>query len=247
MTTATEAKVADVKKLINESAATAASTTNKMIDNGTAQTRATMEKTMDQATKATEGLLKVAEDAAEFSRGNIEAITKATQVYFAGVQDLGKQTMALVQGLADHTMAGAKALGSVRSLKEAAEIQASYARTAMEKSFSELQWRKSCSITHPLRTLPLSNASTKSLLRQLPLVEPPDSLLQSFPSLRIPATLTVLVLLIVMRLKSPSSVRRKLLPDCSTMLNPNVLGLKMSLLLAAAAMILVTLLVTAQV
>ena len=101
------------------------------------QTRITMESTMTQVTKATEGFMKAAEEAAEFSRGNLEAMSKATQLYVAGVQDLGKQTMALVQGLADHNVAGAKALGAVKSLKEAAEIQATYTRAALEKSFSE--------------------------------------------------------------------------------------------------------------
>jgi phasin family protein len=102
-----------------------------------AQMREAVEKTMDQATKSAEGLFKAAEEAAEFGRGNLEAVAKATQVYVAGVQDLGKQTLAMVQGLADHTVAGAKALGTVKSLKEAAEIQATYARAALEKSFSE--------------------------------------------------------------------------------------------------------------
>ena len=110
----------------------------KTIPTATAQMRTTMEKTMaDHATKTTEGLFKAAEDAAEFSRGNMEAVAKATQVYVAGVQDLGKQTLAMVQGLADHSVAGAKALGAVKSLKEAAEIQATYTRAALEKSFSE--------------------------------------------------------------------------------------------------------------
>ncbi len=101
------------------------------------QTRMTMENTMDNATKATEGFMKAAEQAAEFSRGNMEAMAKATQLYVAGVQDLGKQTLAMVQGLADHTVAGAKAMGGVKSLKEAAEIQATYTRAAMEKSLAE--------------------------------------------------------------------------------------------------------------
>lgn len=99
--------------------------------------RMTMETTMDQATKATEGFMKAAEQATEFTRGNFEAMTKATQLYIAGVQDLGKQTMAMFQGLADHSVAGAKALGSVKSLKEAAEIQATFTRAAVEKSMAE--------------------------------------------------------------------------------------------------------------
>lgn len=124
----------DVPEIVATQTGTALETA---IEAAPAQMRISMETTMEQATKATEGLMKAAEQATEFSRGNLEAITKATQLYVAGVQDLGKQTMAMMQGLADHTVASAKALGSVKSLKEAAEIQATFTRAAMEKSFAE--------------------------------------------------------------------------------------------------------------
>jgi phasin family protein len=137
MATATEAKMADVKKLVNEAVAEIAPKARRTFEASAAEAQVTVEKTMDQATKTTEGLFKAAEEAAEFSRGNLEAMAKATQVYVAGVQDLSKQTFALVQGLADHTVAGAKALTTVKSLKEATEIQTSYTRAALEKSFAE--------------------------------------------------------------------------------------------------------------
>jgi phasin family protein len=81
--------------------------------------------------------MKAAEQAAEFGRGNAEAVAKSAQVYMAGVQDLSKQTMALVQGLGEHAVESVKALSSVKSLKEATEIQTTYARTAMERTFAE--------------------------------------------------------------------------------------------------------------
>jgi phasin family protein len=96
-----------------------------------------MEKGMEKVTKTTEGLFKAAEEAAEFGRGNVEAVAKATQIYVAGVQDLGKQAMAVFQGLTDQAVEGAKALSTVRSLKEATEIQATFARSAIERSISE--------------------------------------------------------------------------------------------------------------
>lgn len=96
-----------------------------------------METPMQQANKAAETMMKAAEEAVEFGRGNVEAMTKATQIYVAGVQDLGKQTFAVVQGLADHAMEGAKALSGVKSLQEAVQIQSNYARAAIEKSVSE--------------------------------------------------------------------------------------------------------------
>jgi phasin family protein len=96
-----------------------------------------MEIRMQQANKAAENMLKAAEEAAEFGRGNVEAFTKATQIYVAGVQDLGRQTFAMVQGLADQAIENAKALSTVKSLQEAAQIQSNFARAALEKSVSE--------------------------------------------------------------------------------------------------------------
>jgi phasin family protein len=138
MAAANETKVAEVKKLVNEAAqATVPPPARRLAVEFPAQARATMEKNMEQVNKAAEGFFKAAEEAAEFGRGNVEALTRATQVYVAGVQDLGRQTMALVQGLSDQAIEGAKALSTVKSLKEATEIQASLTRAAIERSFSE--------------------------------------------------------------------------------------------------------------
>jgi len=132
-----ESKAADVQKLVNGAVNASAAKSRKIIDQGTAQVSAAVENTMDQTSKTVEGLSKAAETAAEFSRGNIEAFTKSAQLYFTGIQDIGKQTFALMQGLSEHSMESAKALGQVKSLKEAAELQANFARAALEKGMSE--------------------------------------------------------------------------------------------------------------
>jgi phasin family protein len=137
MSTTTETKISDVKKLVDEAAATGAARTRKLVDNSAQTARLTMEKSVTDVTKATEGLFKAAEEAAEFGRGNAEAVAKATQLYVAGVQDLGKQTFAMLQSLSDHAIDSAKALSGVKSLKDVADLQASYARAAMEKTFSD--------------------------------------------------------------------------------------------------------------
>ena len=64
-------------------------------------------------------------------------MAKSAQAYVSGVQDLSRQTAAMVQGLAEQAIEGAKALSNVRSLKEAAEIQAGLARTAFERAISD--------------------------------------------------------------------------------------------------------------
>ncbi len=134
---ATEVKTPDVKKLVTEAAATGAAQARKLIDNGADQARITMEKSVEQVNKAAEGVFKAAEEAAEFSRGTVDAYTKATQAYVTGMQDLGRQGFALFQGLTDQALENAKALATVKSLKEAAELHTSFTRTAFEKTFAE--------------------------------------------------------------------------------------------------------------
>ncbi len=128
-----ENKAADVKKIAAEGAEQA----QKIVTEGAAQARVAMEKSMEQMSKGAEGVMKAAEEFADFGRGNVEAFTKAAQTWATGTQDLARQAMALAQGLTDHTLEGAKALSSVKSLNEAAEIQAKFAKSAMEKAVAE--------------------------------------------------------------------------------------------------------------
>ncbi len=120
-----------------EAAVAGAAQAKKFFEDGSAQARAAVEQGVAQATKATEGFMKAAEEAAEFGRGNIEAFTKAAQLWTAGAQDIARQYVATAQSYTDSALEGAKALAAVKSLKEAAEIQASYAKTAMEKAMSD--------------------------------------------------------------------------------------------------------------
>lgn len=107
------------------------------LDQGTAGARAAMERGVEQATRGTEGMFKAVEEVAEFSRGNFEAIAKVTQVWSVGAQDLSRQYVAMLQGLTDHALESAKAVSATRSLKDATEVQANFARAALERVMSE--------------------------------------------------------------------------------------------------------------
>lgn len=131
------AKPAEVNKPAGETAAASAANARMLVDERASKTHAGTEKTMENVNRTAGSMFKAAEDAAAFGRGNVEALAKSTQAYVAGVQDLGRQTMAMVQGMADQAMENAKALGGVRSLKEAAEIQAGLARTAFERTVND--------------------------------------------------------------------------------------------------------------
>jgi phasin family protein len=128
-----ETKTADVKKIAAEGAAQA----QKIVTDGAAQARVAMEKGMEQMSKGAEGVMKAVEEATEFGRGNMEAFTKAAQTWTVGAQDLARQMMALAQGMTDQSLESAKALAAVKSLNEAAELQAKFAKAAMEKAVAE--------------------------------------------------------------------------------------------------------------
>jgi phasin family protein len=102
-------------------------------------TRATAGFTDTQA-KVKEGMekaMKTAEELMAFSQGNLEAMVKCGQIWAAGVQDIGKQIAATAQASFDDTMSTFKAMSSVKSLKDAFDLQASLARSTLEKTVAE--------------------------------------------------------------------------------------------------------------
>jgi phasin family protein len=86
-----------------------------------------MEKTMT----------KTAEDLVSFGQGNVEAFTKAGQVWAAGVQELGKQVAATAQSHIDQTVATFKAITTAKSFKEAIDLQSTLARSTVEKAVAD--------------------------------------------------------------------------------------------------------------
>ena len=131
------ATTTDVTKMVTDAAATQGAQAQKLIEEGTVKARAALETGMAQAQDTAAKMTRTAEDAAEFGRGNFEAFSRAAQVYFAGVQDIGRQFVANLQGMSEHAMEGAKALSSVKSVKEMTDLQSSLARTAFEKSLAD--------------------------------------------------------------------------------------------------------------
>jgi phasin family protein len=96
-----------------------------------------LEKMKIEATANMEKTMKTAEDLVSFGQGNLEAFTKAGQIWAAGVQDLGKQVAATAQAQMDQTVATFKALAGVKSFKEAVDLQSSLARSSVEKAVAE--------------------------------------------------------------------------------------------------------------
>jgi phasin family protein len=126
-----------MKKAMTQAAQTGAAQAKKMVEDSTAQARVAVEKTMETANKTAADMMKAAEQAAEFSRGNMEAFTKASQLYVTGVQDLSRQTLAMFQALSEQAMEGVKAMSTMKSMKDAADFQASFTKTAFERAVND--------------------------------------------------------------------------------------------------------------
>ena len=92
---------------------------------------------MNQVTLTAEAFSKATRDAAAFGRGNLEAVAQSTQAYVQATQELSRQALALAQELNTQAIEGAKALVGAKSLKEATEIQAVFARAAFDRVTSE--------------------------------------------------------------------------------------------------------------
>jgi phasin family protein len=97
---------------------------------GFTETQAKVKEGMEKA-------MRTAEDLVSFGQGNLEAMLKSSQIWAAGVQDLSKQMAASAQASFDETMSTFKAMATVKSLKDAMDLQATLARATMEKTLAE--------------------------------------------------------------------------------------------------------------
>ena len=70
-------------------------------------------------------------------KDNLEALTASGKIWTAGVQDLTKQFAATTKASFEESVAAFKALTSVKSVKEAIELQTAYGKAAMTKAMAE--------------------------------------------------------------------------------------------------------------
>jgi len=81
--------------------------------------------------------IKSTEDLVAFNQGNVEAFMKSSQIWATGLQDLGKLFAANAQAQIEESVDTVKALTSVKSLKEAVDLQSSLAKSTVEKLVAE--------------------------------------------------------------------------------------------------------------
>jgi phasin family protein len=105
--------------------------------NGIDQAAAGVEQTQMRMQQGMEKAMRTAEEIVAFGQGNVAAFVRSGQIWAAGLQDLGKQVAATAQGQIADTVTALKAIAGAKSVKDAIELQAALARTAIEKTFAE--------------------------------------------------------------------------------------------------------------
>ena len=101
------------------------------------QAKAGFEQAQVQVNDGMHKAMKTAEQVTQFSQGNMEAVMKSSQILATGLTDMSKLMAQSARANLDETMSAFKAMTSVKSLKEAFELQTSFARTRLEKAMNE--------------------------------------------------------------------------------------------------------------
>ncbi len=96
-----------------------------------------IEMTQTRVKHPMETTMKTTEDFLAFGQANMDAFVKSSQIWTAGMQDLSKQVAAAAQANFDETLAVFKALSAVKTPKDALDMQATLARTSLEKAVAE--------------------------------------------------------------------------------------------------------------
>ena len=107
------------------------------IKQGAATAAAGMEQAQVQVKEGMQRVMKTAEQMTSFSQGNMEALMKSHQILAAGFTDLSRLFAASARASLDETMSTFKAMASVKSVKEAFELQSGFAKSSMEKALAE--------------------------------------------------------------------------------------------------------------
>jgi|YNPBryunderm2012_1023409.scaffolds.fasta_scaffold06508_2 phasin family protein len=109
----------------------------EMAEKGFEQARSILKQNMDEAQKHAAVAQRTLEEAIAFGRGNLEAFVKSSTILTEGMQELARATLAFGQAAFADGIENAKALAAVKSVREALDLQAAFAKASTEKMVAE--------------------------------------------------------------------------------------------------------------
>ena len=107
------------------------------LKHGAETAKAGMDNTKAEMKDGMDKVIKTTEKVTQFSKGNLEAVMKSGQILSSGLTDMSRLMAENARTGLEEAMSVFKAMTSVKSVKEAIELQSSFARTRMEKVMSE--------------------------------------------------------------------------------------------------------------
>jgi len=93
--------------------------------------------TKPSITQGMKTMMKSTEDLVAFGQANLEAFVKSGQIWSAGVQELTKQFATSAKASFEESVSTLKAMSTAKSVKEAMDLQSTFAKTALEKVMAE--------------------------------------------------------------------------------------------------------------
>lgn len=89
--------------------------------------------TKDNVEKASTAFFKGYDEFSVYSKGNVEAVVKASSIYARGMEDLSKTLMSMTQSQLEASVGAAKALLGCSSLRQMVDLQTDLARSHFDK------------------------------------------------------------------------------------------------------------------
>jgi phasin family protein len=93
--------------------------------------------TIPNLTQGMKTMINKTEDFVAIGKDNLEAITTSGKIWAAGVQDISTQLAATAKASLEETVAAFKAMTSVKSVREAIDLQATYSKNVVAKALAE--------------------------------------------------------------------------------------------------------------
>jgi len=118
-------------------AITATADTVAAVTSEAVETASSIEPTKPTITQGIKSMMKSTEDFVAFGQANLEAFVKSGQIWSAGVQELTKQIATTAKASFDDSISTFKAMSTAKSVKEAMDLQSSFAKAALEKAMAE--------------------------------------------------------------------------------------------------------------
>lgn len=93
--------------------------------------------TKEQVEKASATAFKSYEDLSKFSKENLDAVVAASTIFAKGFEAVGKEWMTFTQDTMEASAQAAKALLAAKTLREAVDVQADFAKNSFDKLVAE--------------------------------------------------------------------------------------------------------------